>query len=587
MDSSFRLWLTLWLSRVSPHALEIRPIPPVIDFYADRDPEKITHFVTDNQSRTVYFGILGRGGTTGGKESIREAHCLWADIDFKDLAGGKYLLDAQGNPKENPNWSETEARLEADGIIATFDHRPTLQIASGGGYHLYWFLEEPTTDLDRVERILRGLAPRLKADTSAAEFSRVLRLPDSMNWKYNPPRPVKVAAYSPESSYSLENFAEWEHDEATKGAKVQDWFKNGRRDNDMHYLGCCLARGGAPRELTRDVIIRAMNSWGENDLGWAEAKVKAAYKTVGKADRNLSEDIRGWITATEGWFSSVQADKELEIDNKKTRQRVFERLVEAGFIQKDKQREGYYRKVESDLERINILDEEGQEVPLVLPFDIHHKVKIFPKNIIVAAGEPNAGKTALLFNIARDNQDKMEVDYFSSEMGRLEIRERLSHFNWPLSAWKVNFYERAGNFDQVMNPNHLTIIDFLEIYDRFWEIGAIMRDIYDKLDKGVAIIAIQKNPTRRAKDGNITGELGLGGYRGLEKARLYLTMGRGRIKIFKGKNWRTQENPNGLQHDFKLVGGCNFILEGQGGWYREPTPEPKAPSKERDFVHEE
>ena len=229
MNTDFKLWLALMLDRIAPYKIEIRPLrkvdgKAVIDFFGSTDPQAIEQFCDENSGEQLYFGVLGREGEAGGKANIRQAHCLWADIDFKELAGGKYLFDAQGKhvldargkPKENPNWSETEARLEADGIVATFDHPPTLQVASGGGYHLYWFLIEPTTDLDRVERILRGLAPRLKSDPKVAQVSAVLRPVGTMNWKYGPPREVKAVVLDPERTYILDDFKEWELPEEPK-----------------------------------------------------------------------------------------------------------------------------------------------------------------------------------------------------------------------------------------------------------------------------------------------------------------------------------------------------------------------------------
>jgi len=96
----------------------------------------------------------------------------------------------------------------------------------------------------------------------------------------------------------------------------------------------------------------------------------------------------------------------------------------------------------------------------------------------------------------------------------------------------------------------VNIIDFLEVYDDFYRIGGMIKEIFDNLDNGIAIIAIQKNK------GN---EYGLGGMRGLEKARLYLTMEPGKLKIAKAKNWATFENPNNLEKEFKLIQGCKFI----------------------------
>ncbi len=153
------------------------------------------------------------------------------------------------------------------------------------------------------------------------------------------------------------------------------------------------------------------------------------------------------------------------------------------------------------------------------------------------------------------NMKKFKVNYFSSEMGPVELKERLSKFENPLSDFKkVKWLERSGNFADVIKPDEVNIIDFLEMTDNFYLIAQYIKEIFDKLSTGIAIIAIQKNPGQT---------LGLGGGRSIEKARLYLSMDAGRLRIEKGKNWANPTvNPNGLEINFKLVQGCRFKPEG-------------------------
>ena len=67
---------------------------------------------------------------------------------------------------------------------------------------------------------------------------------------------------------------------------------------------------------------------------------------------------------------------------------------------------------------------------------------------------------------------------------------------------------------------------------------------------GIAFIAIQKK--RKT-------ELGRGAEFSEERARLYLSMDAGRLKLVKAKNWRTEVNPNCVLYTFKLIDGCTFI----------------------------
>src|SRR5690606_35894119 len=53
---------------------------------------------------------------------------------------------------------ETLASLRA------FQPAPSLLVHSGGGFHAYWLLDEPTTDVNTARRVLQGLAKALGGD---------------------------------------------------------------------------------------------------------------------------------------------------------------------------------------------------------------------------------------------------------------------------------------------------------------------------------------------------------------------------------------------------------------------------------------
>lgn len=57
---------------------------------------------------------------------------------------------------------------------------PSLIVFSGGGYQAFWKLDEPTTDLDRIERINRQLAADLGGD-NCHNIDRIMRLPGTIN----------------------------------------------------------------------------------------------------------------------------------------------------------------------------------------------------------------------------------------------------------------------------------------------------------------------------------------------------------------------------------------------------------------------
>lgn len=146
--------------------------------------------------------------------------------------------------------------------------------------------------------------------------------------------------------------------------------------------------------------------------------------------------------------------------------------------------------------------------------------------------------------------DRYTIHYFNSEMGATELKLRLQNFeDVTLDDWKMNAWERSGNFADVIKPDAINVIDFLEVHEDFWKVGGMLKDIHDKLKQGIAVVALQKSKEK---------EIGRGGDMGLEMPRLYLTIDSGKIRIVKCKNWHGGRNPNGLSRTFKLVQGWKF-----------------------------
>jgi hypothetical protein len=242
---------------------------------------------------------------------------------------------------------------------------------------------------------------------------------------------------------------------------------------------------------------------------------------------------------------------------------ILYRFVDDGIIEKVPGKNGVFRKVENQCDSINPFSASVDPIKIWMPFKIHDIVNILPGNIIVIAGEPDAGKTAFLMALAKENARKHQVHYFSSEMGPAELHTRIKKDpETPREIWnKIDFRERSSGFQDVIKPGegHINIIDFLEISTNFYEISGRLKEIHDNLKGAVAFVALQKNAGT---------ETGLGGYRGMEKPRLYLTMSRKNIAcIVKAKNWATERNPNGLTLNYKIVDGCHLLP--QCDWRRE------------------
>lgn len=274
----------------------------------------------------------------------------------------------------------------------------------------------------------------------------------------------------------------------------------------------------------------------------------------------LSNAIKDWVEGAEsGRFSSRELDMELDIKNyeeRNLRRQVLFQLKKAGLIEYVPDRVGLYRKINSLVSEINWRNANGERIfKMRFPFGLERWVIILPKNIIIIAGEKDAGKTALCLNIAMLNMDAYDVVYFSSEMAELELMHRIQRFEdtklIPKADWKCDFIERDSNFADVIRPDSINIVDFLEIYKDFYEVGGFINQIYRRLKGGVAVIVLHKNPGV---------DLPIGRGRGLEKARLAVSMGGGKLKILVGKNWAKESvNPVGKEFKYKLIKGAKFV----------------------------
>jgi len=276
----------------------------------------------------------------------------------------------------------------------------------------------------------------------------------------------------------------------------------------------------------------------------------------------VSHLVDEFIDQATGIFTSTELCQWASLMTRGQRAAVSQALlrrIHKSKIERVGTRHGHFRKIESECAAIDFLATDEPAVDITLPFGLDKMVELMPGNICVIAGEPNAGKTALLLNVVRMNMHKAQVHYFNSEMGAQEMKKRLSKFGLPLNAWTFHPWERTDNFQDAIRPGPgvINIIDFLEISEDFYRVGGQLKAIHDKLHGALAIIALQKNKGT---------DLGLGGGRSLEKPRLYLALEPGLIKIVKAKNWRTTDNPNGLQLKFKIVEGCKFLPQGE--WHK-------------------
>jgi AAA+ ATPase superfamily predicted ATPase len=344
---------------------------------------------------------------------------------------------------------------------------------------------------------------------------------------------------------------------------VHDMFAYGNRDETLFHISNTMLRGGSSQDNIRQVLERLIISWGEEvDTEWVDAKIESALKRAEKRDRNISDEVREYVLSTDGHVLSTAIHATLCLSTKQEKKACSEclrRMIEEGLIERVPPRDGVFRRIDRDAEDIDFMNVKIKPMGIVWPFQLEMYVKIRPKNIVVVAGEQNAGKTAFLLNVAYMNMDQFKINYLSSEMGGDELSERLELFGEDKRKWlgKVRFRDKSSNFEDLIEPDQINIIDFLEITDKFYLIADYLSRYYRKLRDGIAVVGLQKDPKKT---------FGRGDTMGLEKPRLYMNMGRGTLEIVKAKNWANKLlNPNGMKWDFKLVSGSKFIVKQNDG----------------------
>ena len=364
--------------------------------------------------------------------------------------------------------------------------------------------------------------------------------------------------------------------DAKKNGWVNLWrgIDKGERDVTATQLAGRLLGRGLPSEEV-EVILGCWNL--QNNPPLPEKDILRVVNSIDSAEikkhrelgRVISDEVREWVLATTGNFLTTDVQRELDLatkDHKKAANMALLRLEEEGVVTKCGTKRGCYRKIEGDAPRLRLceLGKMGDEVTMIWPFGIENYFRVLPKTLVVVAGAKDSGKTAFMLNVARLNMHSEQgVFYFTSEMGLGELADRIGKFDHiDFAEWdkKIKMYERAENFPDVIKPDAINIIDYLEISDNFYLVNEMLRNIWKQLRKGVAIVALQKRGDA---------DWGRGGEFSAEKARLYLTLNPGKkdyepatAKIVAAKNWRKPtENPKGKTWEYKLVKGCQFRIE--------------------------
>jgi hypothetical protein len=146
------------------------------EFIPVADVDRAADFIV-SKARTadVYIGVNPRTRQAGTADAVEYGCCLWADLDTP------------------------EARAALD----DFPFPPSMLLSTGNGHHAYWITDAPYSPEELV-RGNRRLAQHLGADMNCTDAARIMRPPNTFNFKGDKPKPVTldrllVETYDPES----------------------------------------------------------------------------------------------------------------------------------------------------------------------------------------------------------------------------------------------------------------------------------------------------------------------------------------------------------------------------------------------------
>lgn len=375
---------------------------------------------------------------------------------------------------------------------------------------------------------------------------------------------------------------------------VQKCLQEGSRNADIFTVATSLARGGCKWEVAVQIIeILANNANPPYPLKEAHDSLRSAYNRKESHERNIHEEVREYILSQkclhEVHISSTDCLRSLQLSTRNDKKAAYAALArccdDEKLLEKQQGVRGIFKILDSKIDDavMDLVSEpEVKEFNVNLPLDLNRLCVISPGNIIVVSGSKSAGKTAFMMNVAWKNQKDYEVHYLNSEMHETEFKKRMKKFG-PLNKWKIQGYKCHNNFADYIkgDPNHIYIIDFMEIHDNFYEIGKHIRAVHEKLGDSICFIAIQM------KGG---AALGRGADFSAEKSRLYLSMDfiqselKTKVTIYDAKEPRPPEdNVRGMFNMVKIIEGNK--LDGDR-WRRGSIEDTKDTKKKDDSSSE-
>jgi hypothetical protein len=199
------------------------------------------------------------------------------------------------------------------------------------------------------------------------------------------------------------------------------------------------------------------------------------------------------------------------------------------------------------------------------PLGIQEFARLYPGNVALLEGQKSQGKSAFAIEFCRLNYHLFDGKtlYQNVEMSQSEIKERFDSYGELFPAKEA---QRAILFTKVheawwdrIQPNGLNVVDYLIEYEKAYMLADFVWKIHQKLDKGIALVLIQRDPFKPYPKGGL-------GVRDIP--RLIISLLNHQLKLEDVKSFNKTEwgNPTGLAVKYKHVNYCQFRYD--SNWFR-------------------
>jgi hypothetical protein len=255
-------------------------------------------------------------------------------------------------------------------------------------------------------------------------------------------------------------------------------------------------------------------------------------------EKNTKTRLKDYILTYNGIFNidDVMRDLNLSGDKRNAVKCALSDFFHQGIIERKGSRSGMYSPIKGRGIYMNDLIRSASTDPVTigLPLAIDALLNIYNRNLIIIQGLSNAGKTAFLMEIARLNRRNFDIiKYINSEMDASEIKGRIEkrHMDIEDILSFVSFYlvrstHESGAIQYEIEPDGLNLVDYLHLEDATLMTTEIDR-IQERLDKGIAVVAIQKYLGK---------DMGYGGSGVKNRARLVIDLSKDIVTLKKVKS---------------------------------------------------